>query len=77
MDDMSKKIWLVKFPTYQYNEDVQSLAMMNGLKIIDDRNKDRIGDKFIEKNPPKLTIKGAKPKKQKSTKQEDSKQEVK
>lgn len=56
----SRKIWLVDFPTYQYNEDVKSLAVKAGLKIIDSRHKKLIGKDFLEENPPKLTTKKTK-----------------
>ena len=48
------KVWYVKFPTYQYNEDVKALAKENGLKIID--AKFDKGDGV--KDTPKLTIIG-------------------
>jgi len=48
------KVWYVKFPTYQYNEDVKTLAKENGLKIIDAKYDKGDG----VKDAPKLTIKG-------------------
>jgi len=53
------KIWYVKFPTHQYNEDVKVLARKAGLKIVDARYDDGSG---VE--GPKLTVKkrGPKPK---------------
>jgi len=50
-----EKIWFVKFPTYQYNEDVKVLARKAGLKIVDARYDDGNG---VE--GPKLTVKGKK-----------------
>lgn len=49
------KVWLVKFPTYQYEEDVKELAKGKGLTIVDDRYAGDIGEEFVEKSPPKLT----------------------
>lgn len=48
------KTWFVKFPTYQYNEDVKQLAKEKGLKIVDAVFDDGSG----VKDAPKLTIKG-------------------
>lgn len=60
------KVWYVKFPTYQYNEDVKLLAKENGLKIIDAQFDKGDG----VKDAPKLTVKGeavaSKPKKPKT-----------
>lgn len=66
----NKKVWLVKFPTYQYNEDVVGLALAANLKIIDSNHGDSIDVDMVEKKPPKLTLKNqkAKPKKAKSKK---------
>jgi hypothetical protein len=61
---MNKKIWLVEFPTYKYNEDVKKLASENGLKIIDARYKDGVNPDNVAKEVPKLTLKD-KPKKAK------------
>lgn len=61
------KTWFVKFPTYQYNEDVRALAKANGLKIVDAQFDDGTG----VKDAPTLTIKGEKPKRQKESKTED------
>ena len=49
------KIWYVKFPTFQYNEDVKALAKERGLTIIDAKFDDGDG----VKDPPELTLKGA------------------
>lgn len=53
------KTWFVKFPTYQYNEDVVAIAKEKGLKIIDAQFDDGSGIK----DAPALTIKGEEPKK--------------
>jgi hypothetical protein len=52
-------IWLVDFPTYQYNEDVRDLASKAGLQIIDSRFKDSFTDEQLvsAKDAPKLTKK--------------------
>ena len=63
-----KKIWLVKFPTSQYNEDVKALARKNDLIIYDAKFKNDLDPKAVESNPPKLTIVGAKDEVQKSKK---------
>lgn len=47
--------WYIKFPTYQYNENVKQLAKDNRLKIIDDVYQ---GDNKQCDNPPKLTVIG-------------------
>ena len=49
--ETSSNIWYVDFPTYQYKEDVKSLAKERGLKLIDSRFD--AGDGMA--NPPKLT----------------------
>ena len=49
------KIWYVKFPTFQYNEDVKALAKERGLTIIDAKFDEGDG----VKDPPELTLKGA------------------
>nr|WP_314469185.1 hypothetical protein [uncultured Campylobacter sp.] len=49
------KIWYVEFPTFQYNEDVKSLAKERGLTIIDAKFDEGDG----VKDPPELTLKGA------------------
>jgi len=50
-----RKIWLLAFPTYQYEEDVKQLAAKAGLKIIDAKFSDLIADEFVESKTPKLT----------------------
>lgn len=51
------KVWLVEFPTYQYEEDVKQLAKSKGLKVIDSRFAGSINPELVEKSPPKLTKK--------------------
>ena len=55
---ITKKIWYVDFPTYQYNEDAIALAKENNLEIIDSRHKGKPTGKDIATDTPKLTIKG-------------------
>jgi hypothetical protein len=50
---MSKKIWYVKFPTFQYKENVKELAITNGLKIVDAQFQ---GKNEQCKDVPKLTV---------------------
>lgn len=50
---MSKKIWYVKFPTFQYKENVKELAVKNGLRIVDEQFQGE--NKQCEK-APKLTL---------------------
>lgn len=64
------KIWLVKHPTDQYNEDVKALARRNDLKVYDSRFAGEFAEEFVESKPPKLTIKGSKPKKEAKVKVE-------
>lgn len=59
---MTKKIWLVEFPTHKYKEDVKELARQNNLRVIDDRYKNLCSPDEIESKVPTLTLKGAKPK---------------
>ena len=66
----NRKVWLIDFPTYQYNEDVKSLAGKDGLKIIDSKFGSSVDKDMVEKKPPKLTKKGAKAK-PKKLKQEE------
>lgn len=51
------KIWLVKFPTHQYKEDVKALAVKAGLKIIDEKYKDSIDPKLVADEVPSLSLK--------------------
>lgn len=54
---MSKKVWFVKHPLFQYNEDVKALARKNDLIIIDSKFEPRKPDpEKVELNPPKLTL---------------------
>lgn len=55
-----KKVWLVDFPTYQYEENVKQLANSKGLKIVDAKFSGSINPELVEKSPPKLTKKKAK-----------------
>lgn len=56
----NRKIWLVDFPTYQYNEDVKDLALKSGLKIIDSKHKKLVDKEFLAEDTPKLTFKKTK-----------------
>lgn len=59
-----KKVWLVKFPTFKYNEDVKELAQKANLKIINAKFAKEIDKKYVETDAPKLTLKDEyKPKK--------------
>ena len=55
-------IWLVVFPTSQYNEDVKAVASAAGLRIIDARFKDQFSELDLAKNPPSITRIGEKKK---------------
>jgi hypothetical protein len=55
-----RKVWLVKHPIGQYNEDVKSLARKNDLIVYDTKFAESFNPESIELNPPELTIKGAK-----------------
>ena len=57
-----RKIWLVVFPTYQYNENVKQLATKAGIKIIDAKHSHLIAEEFVEPDPSKLTKKSSKAK---------------
>lgn len=52
-------IWLVDFPTFQYNEDVKELADKAGYQIVDSKFKDLVdADNVVKgKDIPKLTKK--------------------
>jgi len=52
-----KRIWLVEFPTYKYNENVKLLAAKNLLKIIDAKFAKTINPDYVATETPKLTIK--------------------
>lgn len=64
---MSKKVWLVDFPTYLYKEDVAAVAAVNDLRVINSRFADQYTDEQIESKPPKLTLKSAKKSTKKKT----------
>lgn len=51
------KKWFIKFPTYQYNEDVKELARVNRLKIVDSAYQ---GSDSQCENAPSLTLKKSK-----------------
>ena len=53
------QIWLVEFPTHQYNEDVKALAKRANLKIIDAKYSQDIKQDLISKEVPKITKKTA------------------
>ena len=55
-------IWLVEFPTSQYNEDVKAVASAACLRIIDARFKDQFSESDLAKNPPSITKIGEKKK---------------
>jgi len=58
----TRKVWLVDFPTYQYNEDVKELARRADLKIYDRKVAVDFDPSRVEQNPPKLTKPGDKKK---------------
>lgn len=62
------KKWFVKFPTYQYKEDVKKLAKENGLILTDSKFDDGTGATDV----PKLTLKGARARKVQPPKEEQS-----
>ena len=62
-----RPVWLVGFPTGQYNEDVKAVASAAGLRIIDARFKDQFSELDLAKNTPSITKIGEK-KKRKSRK---------
>ena len=55
-------IWLVGFPTSQYNEDVKAVASAAGLRIIDAKFKANFSESDLAKTPPSLTKIGEKKK---------------
>ena len=54
-----RKIWLVKFPTDQYKQDVKSLARKNDLVIFDEKFRSELNSAMFEESPPRLTKKSA------------------
>lgn len=52
-----RKVWLVKFPTHQYKEDVKALAIKANLKIVNEKYSEDIDPKYVEKETPPLTLK--------------------
>lgn len=52
-DKRAVPVWYVQFPTYQYAEDVQTLAAEQGLRIVDARFQ---GDANQCDNAPALTL---------------------
>lgn len=57
MSTNAQKIWLVKFPTYQYEEDVKDLARRGNLKIIDSKYRTSINMDMVATDVPKITVK--------------------
>ena len=55
-------IWLVGFPTSQYNEDVKAVASAAGLRIVDAKFKANFSESDLAKNTPSLTKIGEKKK---------------
>jgi hypothetical protein len=55
-------IWLVDFPTSQYNEDVKAVASAAGLRIIDAKFKDDFSESDLAIKTPSLTKIGEKKK---------------
>lgn len=70
-----RKVWLVKHPISQYNEDVKSLARKNDLIIYDVKFKDAIDPAQVADETPALTVKGEKPKAAKKAKKVDEQKE--
>ena len=69
-------IWLVEFPTGQYNEDVKAVASAAGLRIVDAKFKSNFSESDLADNPPSLTKVGEKKKRKprkKAAKVSDSK----
>ena len=55
-------IWLVDFPTCQYNEDVKAVASAAGLRIINAKFKADFSNSDLADNPPSITKIGEKKK---------------
>ena len=62
------QVWLVDFPTSQYNEDVKAVASAAGLRIIDAKFKANYSESDLADNPPSLTKVGQKKKRKPSKK---------
>jgi len=56
----NRKIWLLKPPFDQYNQDVKALARQNNLVIYDEKFRGVLNKERFEKKPPRLTKKGDK-----------------
>ena len=52
-----KKVWLVKHPLHQYEEDVKDLARKANIKIIDAKFTSLIGEQHRASDTPALTVK--------------------
>jgi len=55
-----KKIWLVKFPSYIYTQNVKDIARQKGLKIVDAKYAENYNgreDVLTAQEAPKLTLK--------------------
>ena len=63
-----RKVWFVKHPIGQYNEDVKSLARKADLIVYDEKFAGSFPADVVETDVPKLTIKGSKPKAKKAKK---------
>tara|TARA_R110002020_G_scaffold285396_1_gene500920 strand:+ start:354 stop:572 length:219 start_codon:yes stop_codon:yes gene_type:complete len=71
-----RPVWLVGFPTSQYNEDVKAVASAAGLRIVDAKFKANFSESDLADNPPSLTKVGEKKKRKprkKAVKVSDSK----
>ena len=71
-----RPVWLVGFPTSQYNEDVKAVASAAGLRIVDAKFKANFSESDLADNTPSLTKVGEKKKRKprkKAVKVSDSK----
>ena len=57
-----RPVWLVGFPTSQYNEDVKAVASAAGLRIVDAKFKANFSESDLADNTPSLTKVGEKKK---------------
>jgi len=57
-----RPVWLVGFPTSQYNEDVKAVASAAGPRIVDAKFKANFSESDLASNPPSLTKIGEKKK---------------